>query len=87
VDLGGTPLLGVLLKQGAAAGGVDVHPVGDVAADGVEEALGVALLGEVANLLRTAGVLAPPGRLSMLAIPTSLRLNPSGRPVSVLRKS
>ena len=61
VDLGGAPLLGVVPKQRPPAGGVDVGAMGQVAADGVEEALGVALARELAGLLRPAGILPPPG--------------------------
>ncbi len=53
--------------------------------DGVEEALGVALAGELAGLLRSAGILPPSGpvppsgRLSMLAMAAlTLREDPPG---------
>jgi hypothetical protein len=61
VDLGRAPLLGVIPEQHPAAGRVYVHAVGQVAPDGVEEELGVALAGELAGLLGPSGVLPPPG--------------------------
>lgn len=61
VDLGRAPLLGVVAEQRPAAGGVDVEAVGQVAPDGVEEELGVALAGELAGLLGPSGVLPSPG--------------------------
>lgn len=59
VDLDQSPTLGILPEQRPAAGGADVHAVGEVAPEGVEEPLGVALAGEVADLLGAARVLPP----------------------------
>ena len=87
VNLGRAQLLGVLHEQRAAAGGVDVHAVGDVAPDGVEEALCIALAGEVANLLRPARGLPPSGSVVPVRPlvdarhqPASLSVDPSERP-------
>ena len=93
VDLADPPLLGVLLEQRAAAGGIDVQPAGDVAPDGVEETIGVALAVEVAGLLRPPGYsrqrarYRPPGRLSMLAMSPPESLVRSSKSPQVLRKS
>ncbi len=61
MDLGGAPLLGVVAERRPPARWVDVDPVGQVAAHGVEEALGVALSRELASLLGPTRVLPPPG--------------------------
>ena len=80
VDLHRPPPLGVLLEQRPAAGGVDVHAVGQVAPDGVEEQLGVALAGEVADLLRARPGTPATGRGT--ARRTACRCSPSAPPHS-----
>ncbi|MGI8806743.1 MAG: hypothetical protein ACR2KK_02605 [Acidimicrobiales bacterium] len=60
MDLGDAPLLGELAELGPPARRVDVDAVGQVAPDGVEEALGVGLAGELSGFLGPARVLAPP---------------------------
>ncbi|HEX8769164.1 MAG TPA: hypothetical protein VF711_00195 [Acidimicrobiales bacterium] len=61
VDLNGAPLLGVVAKQRAAPGRVDVETVGQVSAQAVEEQVGVFLAEELPGLLGPVGVLPPPG--------------------------
>jgi hypothetical protein len=91
VNLGGTPFLGVVAEHCPAASRVDVEPVGQVAADGVEEPLGVALAGELAGPLGAAGVLPPPGPVPPVGSlvdarhrPSSLSVRADLGPVSVL---
>lgn len=60
MELPGPPSFGEVAEGRSVARGVDVHPAGEVAADGVEEPLGVGLPNELPRVLRAAGELPPP---------------------------
>jgi len=73
VDLSGPPLLGVVPKHDSPGGRVDIEAVGQVAADPVEEAVGVSLPVEMPGLLGPTRVLPPPGPVAPVRPPVDAR--------------
>src|SRR5262249_21631753 len=61
VHLKRTPLLGVVAKEHLRAGRIYIEASGEVALDGVEEPLSVALAGKLPGLLGATGILPPTG--------------------------
>ena len=88
---GRPPRLGVGPEERSPAVRVDVDAAGEIASDGVEKPLGVALAPELPRSLRTARVLAPPGPVSTVGPLVDARHNPSldgsKSPDPVLKKS
>jgi hypothetical protein len=87
VHLADPPLLGVLPELRPAAGRVDVHPMCQVAAHGVKEAVGVALAVELPGLLRPAGILPPAGSVPPIGPLVDAHHEPSRTLDPVLKKS
>lgn len=87
MDLTDAPLLGVLAEQGPAGVRVDVDPTSEVASDAVEEALRVALAGELTRLLRATRVLAPTGSVAAAGSLVDARHGSRNPPLATLSQS